>query len=277
MTSTYLCGAHVHANGIRQHYLRYGNEGTPLVIVPGITSPAVTWGFVGERLGRYCQVYILDVRGRGLSSSGDDLDYGIDALARDLACLLCELNLEGCTLLGHSMGARIISRAIARFDARADRVVLVDPPVSGPGRREYPSRLPWYLDSIRDARRGISAEEMKAYCPTWTEEQRALRAQWLHSCNAGAVLRAFNDFHDVDFHQDLPSVRQPASLIAAGKGGVILDEDIAEIRRLCPGIGVQRVEDAGHMIPWDDEAGFYRALSNCLDIDLSAIISETEA
>ena len=52
MTSTaktFLYGGHVRANGIRQHYLRYGGKGAPLVLIPGITSPAITWGFVGER------------------------------------------------------------------------------------------------------------------------------------------------------------------------------------------------------------------------------------
>ncbi|MGO3714743.1 MAG: alpha/beta hydrolase, partial [Alcaligenes aquatilis] len=40
--STFLYGAHVHANGIRQHYLRYGgsSEGRDqrpaVIIVPGI-------------------------------------------------------------------------------------------------------------------------------------------------------------------------------------------------------------------------------------------------
>lgn len=50
--STFLYGAHVHANGIRQHYLRYGGRGPALLLIPGITSPAITWGFVAERLGK---------------------------------------------------------------------------------------------------------------------------------------------------------------------------------------------------------------------------------
>ena len=80
-------GAHVRANGIRQHYLRYAIEGQsqqPLVLVPGIVSPAAIWGFVGERLGRTFDTYVLDVRGRGLSEGGPDLDYGLDACAADL-------------------------------------------------------------------------------------------------------------------------------------------------------------------------------------------------
>lgn len=72
MTSTYLYGANVQANGIRQHYLRYGAPSQPsdvstarqpLIIIPGITSPAITWGFVAERFGRHFDTYVLDVRG----------------------------------------------------------------------------------------------------------------------------------------------------------------------------------------------------------------------
>jgi hypothetical protein len=45
-------GANVRANGIRLHYLRYGGSGTPLIVLPGITSPAATWDFVARRLPR---------------------------------------------------------------------------------------------------------------------------------------------------------------------------------------------------------------------------------
>ena len=60
-TSTYLYGAHAHANGIRQHYMRYGGERAgrdAVIVIPGITSPAATWGFVAERLGRQFDTYV---------------------------------------------------------------------------------------------------------------------------------------------------------------------------------------------------------------------------
>ena len=85
MSSTYLYGANVHANGIRQHYLRFGGSAEtsrqPLVLIPGITSPAITWRFVAERLGQHFDTYVLDVRGRGLSSTGPELDYDTDTCA----------------------------------------------------------------------------------------------------------------------------------------------------------------------------------------------------
>lgn len=262
--STFIEGGNVQANGIRQHYLRYGGKGQALILVPGITSPAITWGFVAERLGRHFDTYVLDVRGRGLSSSGPALDYGTDACAADIPAFAEALGLSSYHLLGHSMGARFAIRAAALGAPGLQRLVLVDPPVSGPGRREYPSKLPWYVDSIRQALAGMDAEAMRAFCPSWTDEQLQLRAEWLHTCFEPAVARAFDDFHQVDIHQDLPRVAQPALLMVAGRGGVIQPVDEAEIRELKPDIRIAHVENAGHMIPWDDLEGFLESFGDFL-------------
>ncbi|OZI48685.1 alpha/beta fold hydrolase [Bordetella genomosp. 4] len=274
--STFQYGAQVHANGIRQHYLRYGgakrnnNGRLPVIIVPGITSPAVTWGFVGERFGAHLDTYILDVRGRGLTEAGPDLDYSVDAQAADVVAFAQALGLSRYCLVGHSMGARIGARAAALAGPNMDRLVLVDPPVSGPGRRPYPAQLPWYVDSIALARHGMDLEGMRAFCPTWTDEQLHLRAQWLHTCNTAAVVRSFEDFHTEDFHQDLSRVTVPTLLIAAERGDVVRDEDVKEIETLVPDLRFVRVANAGHMIPWDNEEGFYEAFGDFLGTPLTA-------
>lgn len=263
--SCFVQGGNVHANQIRQHYLRYGGKGRPLLLIPGITSPAITWGFVAERLGQHFDVYVLDARGRGLSSAGADLDYGTDACADDIIAFAEALKLQNYALVGHSMGARFVLRAATRHPTSSiSHLVLIDPPVSGPGRREYPGKLPWYVDSIRQAERGMDAEAMLAFCPTWTEAQRALRAEWLHTCYEPAILRAHRDFHEVDIHQDFPKNRVPTLLMIAGKGGVITPQDEAEIRQLQPSIQTVWVPDGGHMIPWDDLEGFFGAFGTFL-------------
>ena len=261
--STFIEGGNVQANGIRQHYLRYGgqqNGSKPvLLLIPGITSPAITWGFVAERLGAQFDTYVLDVRGRGLSSSGPELDYSSDTCADDINAFAQAMGFDHYHLAGHSMGARFAVRSAAQHPAGVKSLVLIDPPVSGPGRREYPSKLPWYVDSIRLAQQGMDAQAMRAFCPTWTLEQLQLRAEWLHTCYEPAIVRAFNDFHNVDFHQDLPALSVPTLLMVAGRGGVIQPEDEAEILDLQPRIQIARVENAGHMIPWDDLEGFLTA------------------
>lgn len=268
--SAYLYGGNVWANGIRQHYLRYGGRDgaragrDAVIIVPGITSPAITWGFVGERFGEQFDTYVLDVRGRGLSQASETLDYGLDAQAADVIALAGALGLERYALVGHSMGGRIALRAAGQRPQGLTRMVLVDPPVSGPGRRAYPSQWPWYGDSMALARKGCDVEAMRAFCPTWTEEQLALRAEWLHTCDERAIKASFDGFATDDVHGDLPKVRVPTLLVTAARGEVVLDVDVAEIQTLLPGTEHVRVADAGHMIPWDNEEGFYQAFGRFL-------------
>ncbi len=266
--STFLYGANVQANGIRQHYLRFsagtGAARPALVLVPGITSPAVTWAFVGERLGRFFDTYILDVRGRGLSEASDTLDYSLDAQAGDLIAFTQALGLDRYLYVGHSMGGRIAIRAAGRRPAGLQKVVAVDPPVSGPGRRPYPAQLPWYVDSIRQARKGMTADQMRTFCPTWTQEQLRLRAEWLHTCDERAIVASFEGFQADDIHQDLPRIAVPLLLMAAGKGDVILPAELDEVLALVPDGRAVRVPGAGHMIPWDDEPGFYAGFGDFL-------------
>jgi N-formylmaleamate deformylase len=274
MSSTFLYGANIAANGIRQHYLRYGGTSgergarAAVIVIPGITSPAVTWGFVGEVFGASFDTYVIDVRGRGLSEASPALDYSLDAQADDVVALAAALGLERFALVGHSMGARIAARAALRSPRGLDSVVLVDPPVSGPGRRDYPGKLPWYVESMALARKGTDAEGMRAFCPTWTDEELRLRAEWLHTCDERAVLASYESFHTDDFHADAAQLSVPSLLITAERGDVVRDEDVAELQQATPAMQHVRVSDAGHMIPWDNAAGFYDAFGTFLGAPL---------
>ena len=263
--TTFVHGANLAANGIRQHYLRYGGKGPAVVLLPGITSPAITWGFVAERLGERFDTYIFDARGRGLSSGGPQLDYGLDAMADDVAAAITALGLAPVSIIGHSMGGRTAIRVARRHSLPLERLVLVDPPVSGPGRREYTSPLSWYIDSIRLASAGCGVEEMRRYLPTWTDEQLRLRSEWLHTCDETAIVHSYRDLNLTDIHSDLAQIRIPTLLMVAGRAGVIRPEDIAEIQALSPGLEARTVQDAGHMIPWDDFEGFFDALYPFMD------------
>lgn len=263
-SSNFLYGANVRANGIRQHYLRYGGKGQALILVPGITSPAPTWGFVAERLGKAYDTYVLDVRGRGLSETVAGMDYSLSACAADVAAFAQALGLKDYILLGHSMGARIGAEVAARHPEGLARLVMVDPPVSGPGRRPYPAKTPWYVDSIRLMTAGEPWERLREFSPTWTDDELRLRGEWLHTCDETAVLQSYDEFHTTDMHQYLPRIKAPSMLMVAGKGGVIEAKDIEEIKQLMPGVVVDHVPNAGHMIPWDDLKGFFDSLNGFL-------------
>lgn len=259
-----MIGYNVHANGIRQHLICFEGEGPDLLVIPGITSPAITWAFVAERLTKHYCVHVLDVRGRGLSQAGN-IDYSLDAMADDVVALTETDYFNQPLVLGHSMGARTAIRAAKNAPGAFAGLVLVDPPVSGPGRREYPSPWPWYEESIVMAQKGCSAEAMKHYCPTWTQEQLELRAEWLHTCQLDAIDTAYKGFHTDDIHADITHLKLPLRLVVAGGAPVITDDDISEIVELVPHVQLRVVEGAGHMIPWDDLEGFVGAVTDFAD------------
>ncbi len=257
--------AELRANGIAQSYLRFGTPDLPpLVVLPGITSPARTWAFVGERLGARFDTVIPDLRGRGMSEAGPHLAYDLDSYAADIEALVAALGLSAPALMGHSMGARIAIRLARRGIARFDRAVLIDPPMSGPGRRPYPTDLPWFLDSLDLAHRTTDPAALRDFVPGWSDEHLRTRLECLRTCDRDAVIASHRGFHTEDIHADLPHLDLPALLVVAGRGGVVSAEDRAEIARLNPRIAMRTVTDAGHMIPWEDEAGFFRALDGFL-------------
>lgn len=262
--SRLLYGAHVRANGIRQHYLRYGGSGTPLIIVPGITSPAATWGFVAEPLAASRDVYVLDVRGRGLSQGGAELAYTLDAYADDVAAFAEELKLGACAVLGHSLGGRIAARLGSRHPRASSRLVLADPPVSGPGRRPYAMTLQSYLERIAEARAGrLDLAAMRKTYPLWKDDHLRLRAEWLHTCDDAAIRESVRGFQEEEIQSDFRKIRVPVLLIVAAKAGVIDDKDIEEVRGLMPAIEVRKVQ-TGHMIPFENEPAFMDALEGFL-------------
>jgi len=267
--SSFLYGAHVRANGIRQHYLRFGGRGEPLIVVPGVVTPAILWSHVAERLGDFFDTYLLDVRGRGLSESGDHLDYGFDSCADDLAAFIDDMKLAGVTIVGHSMGARIALRLTRRSGAKVQRLVMLDPPTSGPGRRPYPIAMERSRQLVEACKRG----EGEAYLRSpgvarWPEPLLRQRAEWGCTCDLRALEVAYRDFHEQDPFEDLKLTRADVSLIVAGASGVVSEEDIEAFRSVCPQLSVCVIPGAAHQFQAENCDEFMEALGAMLRIAL---------
>ncbi|MFC4274451.1 alpha/beta fold hydrolase [Achromobacter aloeverae] len=258
-------GAHLRANGIRQHYLHLAGPGPSVLIVPGIVSPAILWRHVGEWLSEDYDCYILDVRGRGLSEAGPHLDYGVGACAQDVTSFVEAAALHAPIVVGHSMGARIALRAATLAPGLFGALVLVDPPTSGPGRRAYPVPKARTLGLLQAAHRGEALEFMqRSGAAPWPDVLQGLRAEWLCTCDERAVHVTYDDFHGEDIYADIARTQEPLALLCAGTGGVVSDADIAELRQLRDDLYVTRLPGVGHQMQAEDFAAFKPALGDIL-------------
>lgn len=252
---------HILVNDVRLHYVWFCSGRRPLILLPGITAPAATWEFVARRLALRHDVYVLDVRGRGLSERGADIGYKLDDYAKDVEQFVKQLDLTRPHIVGHSMGARIAVRLASTYPAVPGKLVIVDPPVSGPGRRPYPIPLEFYLDSLASVSNGEGFERMRKDFG-WSDEQLEMRMEWLPTCDRTAIVESHRSFHEEDIHGNMPSIKVETLLIYAEKGATVLPVEADEICRLIPGCKSRRIDDAGHMIPWDKFDEFIDAVND---------------
>jgi N-formylmaleamate deformylase len=257
LAGTGAAGVWVESGPVRLHVLDYGPASAqPLVILPGITSPAISMDFVARALSDVVRPLVLDVRGRGLSDNapagapGPLRGYDLAAYAEDVAAVLDQLRLRAPILLGHSMGARIAAAAAVRDPASVAGVILVDPPMSGPGR-PYPTTLAAFLGQLEQARRGTDADEVAHAWPRWARREQELRARWLGSCSRTAIAATHAGFESEEFLPVWTRLTAPAALVFGADSPVVTADDVEQLTRANPGIPATGVENAGHMVFWD--------------------------
>jgi len=241
---------------LRLHAARHpGQHGRPVVVVPGITTPAGAFAFAAAAIAASPSsgdVYVLDMRGRGLSERAGPGRHRSGDYAEDVLALVGQFGLDRPLLVGHSLGARVVAGARARFPGSSAGVVAIDPPMSGPGRRPYPMALDRFLNGLHGARAGRGVQQAKADYPSWTAEQARQRGEWLGSCDEVAVVESYSWFHLEAFEPVWQEVEPPALLLFGDVSPVVTAADAALLERVNPRAEVTAVAHSGHMIPWDN-------------------------
>jgi N-formylmaleamate deformylase len=247
------------ANGIRQHYFEYGSGGRTIVVVPGITSPAITWDFVANELAADFRVLTLDIRGRGLTDRPAN-GYTLPELAADVVAFIRALGLDHPVLLGHSMGARIVAAVGALHPGVAGPLIVVEPPLTGPGRGAYPTSRETFEQQLREAKAGTTVDQMRRLFPGWSERELQIRVEWLATCDEHAVLETYDNFGREDFFPSWRQLPAPVLFVFGGDSPVVTPEGEREVRATNPAAEVVAIGHAGHMVPWDNLLDFVVAV-----------------
>jgi N-formylmaleamate deformylase len=259
----------VRSGPVRLHALDYGGGLPPLVVLPGITSPAITMDFIARELTDLVRPVVLDVRGRGLSD--DAPAHTLEAYAEDVEALITGLGLTRPLLFGHSMGARIAAVTAVRAKVPAAGAILADPPMSGPGRGTYPTSREAFLRQLTEANRGTDADEVAGHWPTWPRREQELRARWLSSCTPEAVAGTHHGFEHEDFFTWWPKVPTPLAMLHGADSPVVTPAGATEAAESRPDASLHRIPGAGHMIFWDAPSAAIAALRTAVRGMLTAV------
>jgi pimeloyl-ACP methyl ester carboxylesterase len=127
--------------GLSLHYIDWGGDGPPLVMLHGLSGHVRTWDQTAAALaGRY-RVLALDQRGHGDSDWAPR--YGFGPMAEDLLTFLDALRLPEVTMMGLSMGGIVSFVFAAAHPERVTRLIILDigPEIASGGARNVAASL----------------------------------------------------------------------------------------------------------------------------------------
>lgn len=220
-------------------------SGTPVVLLHGFPFNRRIWEDVNPLLGDGLRVILPDLRGHGRSPVGERTNT-MEAMARDVAALLDQLEIERAVVAGHSMGgyaalsfARLFPRRLLGLGLIASHP-LADSAEKAANRQASAERL---------EREGLGflAESMPAQLSDAAHLYPRMREIILENSGAGAAAAQRGMAARGDETATLQGLNAPALVIAGRRDRIVsLDTAEAASRMLVNGRLVV-LDGAGHM------------------------------
>ncbi|MHC1698225.1 MAG: alpha/beta fold hydrolase [Geobacteraceae bacterium] len=130
------------------HYRTFGNGPLPILFLHGFASSSTTWLDLAELFpAEEYTLYLLDLKGFGLSAKPRDRAYSIEDQAEIVRAFIYDRGFHSLVLIGHSLGGAVALRLCIDAERGAEescvrKLVLVD-------SAAYPQRLPKFFRKLK--------------------------------------------------------------------------------------------------------------------------------
>ena len=236
-------------------YRKYG-AGKPLFILHGLFGQSDNWQGPAKVIAEWgFEVYCIDLRNHGQSPHDPSFTY--TDMVNDLIALINELQFNKVSLIGHSMGGKVLLELSNHVPQVIDQLVIVDI-----GLKYYP---PHHQDVIA-AIQAVNFDE----CKTRSEVERVL-TDWIGEPSVRQFLmkniywqnpdrlawrfnsQAIISNIDVVGEEIIPNAiitnsDFEAIFIRGEHSSYILDEDLPQIRNYFPDLELITIPAAGHWV-----------------------------
>lgn len=261
-------------NGVRLAIRDWGaGSGLPCcLLIHGLADGAFVWDDFAQRISGSYRAVAVDLRGHGDSDPDPQGKYSLDVLARDVVDIAARLELGGCLIVGHSLGAEIALRISASPVLKPRAVVLVD---AGPGSDPQAEIL------LREQLiAGFHAYPSRQSYSSWLAQTRPLLSSMVCDRLAQGALgeRADGTFwprYDPDiadllscdmeekwWWSRLGSLSQPVLVVRGSGSAVLRPSTAAKMAKSLPRGAAVTVPLCGHSVMSDNPDGFFAAVWN---------------
>jgi len=271
----------VTVNGLRIHYLDWGNSGAQaMVLLHGLRSFAHDWDGVSREFSDRYHVLALDQRGRGDSDWDPEGNYFTEAYVSDLEQFIEQLKLDKFVLVGHSMGGANTMVYAFRHPEKVVAAVVEDmgprPSTPSAGMMRIARELegtPQEFASWAEAeafwlkqRPLISNEAMQVRLQSTLRELPGGRIAWKYDFEGIRKARLGTDeTRQVDLWPPVCGLKCPTLVLRGALSDILSRETAEEMARANPRIRWVEVPDASHPIHDDNLPVFNREVAGFLE------------
>jgi esterase len=260
------------ADGLRLHYLDWGNEtAPPMLLLHGFSGHAHTWDAFARAMCGEFHVLALDQRGHGDSDWAKDGAYTVDDHASDVAAFHDQLMLDPVVLIGLSMGGRNAMMFTAIHPGKVDKLVIVDigPDIDPRGAervRRMAAEAPEELANVDAA-----VAYLKSYYPHASDAMLRHRVEHgLKRLPSGKYAWKYDKLlrdqrrqgstPTVDLWSVVRRIRVSTLIMRGSESDIFTTDTAMRMHDLTPSSQFVEIQGAGHSIPADAPEAFEKAV-----------------
>jgi len=256
------------ANGLRLHYLEWGDPAKPpMILLHGIARHAHTFDHIAPAFARDHHVIALDMRGHGDSAWSPEGAYLVQDYVRDLEALVAALRLRRLTLLGNSTGGRVVQVFAGLHPDLVDRIVVEDVGPERPqniadafARRVEQEANGWATEDelvaqLVAANRRTPEPLLRTYAHFGVKPRGDGRLIWKRDPNL------VKGFVETELWDTVSKIRAPALYVIGGGSRIVPPETQERLKQTLPDCRVVVMPGLGHYPSEEDTAGLMKIVS----------------
>ena len=262
---TRLESKHTVVNGMRFHYLEWGDPANPpVIVVHGGNQTAHSWDLVSLTLARKFHVFAADARGHGDSEWPRDGEMNASQMAEDMRELIRAWGIDRPIILAHSMGAIMTMYLLTRNPNLAQRVAFVDIGPETTVSTEGGQAIRQFVSENRefDSMEKF-IENVHSYDPFRSEEHIRRTARYNLMQRADGKFASKHVIRNESLRtmsrptlQDVKRIGCPALVIRGGESNMLTPEGAVAFAEALPQGKTVTVPKAGHNVHSQNTQGF---------------------
>jgi esterase len=240
-------------NGLRLHYLDWGNaDRPPLVMIHGIGRVAHTFDHIVPAFGAQYHVLAIDMRGHGDSAWDPAANYLVEDHVKDLEAFVSALRLQHVTLWGNSTGGRVVqvyaglhpdnTAALIVEDVGPERPKTIS---DGFARQVQRDAKGWasqeeLFAQLKTENPGVSEDQLRTYARFASKRTDDGRWIWKRDPNLA------KGFVETELWQYVRKITSPTIYILGGRSTIVPADTQEQLKKTIAGVQIVTMPGLGH-------------------------------